>query len=212
MRYAQGGGLTTEPRRLRERIRYEAGERFARGEETAVVARDLRVSERSVERWRRAGWDGGMAALASAGPPKLPRLSDGRFAELEKEPALGPAAHGWEDQRWSLARIGALIAWRFQIDCSMAAVCRLMHQHGWSWRCPACRADERDERAAGLWKMCGRRWNDRGGAGSLHRLRGRGRILDDAVRRPHLGLAWAHAGGVGARPVLAPLLDRRDVL
>ncbi|SOF02084.1 Transposase [Streptomyces sp. OV198] len=136
MRYAQGGGLTAERRRLRERIRYEAGERFARGEKTTVIAKDLRVSERSVERWRRAWREGGMAALASAGPPKLPRLSDAQFAELEKELALGPAAHGWEDQRWSLARIRALIAWRFQIDCSMAAVWRLMHRHGWSWQCP----------------------------------------------------------------------------
>lgn len=38
MRYAQGGGLTAERRRLRERIRYEEGERFGRGERTAVIA------------------------------------------------------------------------------------------------------------------------------------------------------------------------------
>ncbi|MDH6222457.1 hypothetical protein M2283_009808 [Streptomyces pseudovenezuelae] len=51
MRYALGGGLTAERRQLRERIPYEAGERFAWGEKTAVIAKDLRVSERSVERW-----------------------------------------------------------------------------------------------------------------------------------------------------------------
>ncbi|MFF7176774.1 helix-turn-helix domain-containing protein [Streptomyces pseudovenezuelae] len=75
MRYAQGGGLTAERRRLRERIRYEAGERFGRGERNALIAKDLRVSERSVERWRRAWREGGMAALASTGPPKLPSRS-----------------------------------------------------------------------------------------------------------------------------------------
>ncbi|MET9462596.1 hypothetical protein ABZY05_47715 [Streptomyces canus] len=48
------------------------------------------MSERSVERWRRAWREGGMDALATAGPPKLPRLSDGQFAELEKELVLGP--------------------------------------------------------------------------------------------------------------------------
>ncbi|MET7694258.1 helix-turn-helix domain-containing protein, partial [Streptomyces sp. NPDC005483] len=90
MRYAQGGGLTAE-RRLRERIRYEAGERFGRGERNAPIAKDLRVSERSVERWRRAWREGGTAALASTGPPKLPKLSDGQFAELEQELSLGPA-------------------------------------------------------------------------------------------------------------------------
>ncbi|WP_409060988.1 helix-turn-helix domain-containing protein [Streptomyces sp. SYP-A7185] len=97
MRYAQGGGLTAERQRFRERIRFEAGERFARGERNTTIAKDLRVSERSVERWRRAWREGGMAALASAGPPKLPKLSDDRFVELEKELARGPAVHGWED-------------------------------------------------------------------------------------------------------------------
>ncbi|GGU41258.1 hypothetical protein GCM10010289_72700 [Streptomyces violascens] len=46
MRYAQGGGLTAERQRFREGIRRKAGERFARGERTAVIAKDLRVSER----------------------------------------------------------------------------------------------------------------------------------------------------------------------
>lgn len=93
-----------------------------------------------------------MDALASTGPPKLPKLSDGQFDELEEELALGPAEHGWEDQRWTLARIRALIAWKFQIDCSTAAVWRLLHRHGWSWQCPARRAVERDEGAVSLWK------------------------------------------------------------
>lgn len=152
MRYAQGGGLTAERRRFRERIRYQAGERFARGERTAVIAKDLRVSERSVERWRRAWQEGGMDALPSTGPAKLPKVSDGQFAEVEKELALGPAGHGWEDQRWTLARVQALIAWKFGIDCSSAAVWRLLHRHGWSWQSPARRALERDEQAVGLWK------------------------------------------------------------
>ncbi|KUN58250.1 hypothetical protein AQJ46_43350 [Streptomyces canus] len=49
MRYAQGGELTADRRRWRERIRYWAGGWFARGERTAVIAKDLRVTERSVE-------------------------------------------------------------------------------------------------------------------------------------------------------------------
>ncbi|MFE7115576.1 winged helix-turn-helix domain-containing protein [Streptomyces sp. NPDC057654] len=152
MRYAQGGGLTAERQRFRERIRREAGERFARGEKTAVIAKDLRVSERSVERWRRAWREGGMRALASKGPPKAPKLSGAQFAVLEGELARGPAAHGWEDQRWTLLRIRAVIARKFRIACSMAGVWRLMHRHGWSWQCPARRALERDEHAVELWQ------------------------------------------------------------
>ncbi|WP_331754390.1 helix-turn-helix domain-containing protein [Streptomyces sp. NBC_00012] len=40
-------------------MRLEAGRRFAAGEKTAVIAKELRVSERLVERWRRAWREGG---------------------------------------------------------------------------------------------------------------------------------------------------------
>ncbi|MFD3492398.1 hypothetical protein ACFWWB_17815 [Streptomyces sp. NPDC058690] len=51
----------------------------------------------------------------------MPRLSEGQLAEPEKELAR-PAMRGWEDRRWTLARIGVLIAARFRIDCPPAAV------------------------------------------------------------------------------------------
>ncbi|MFD6192067.1 winged helix-turn-helix domain-containing protein [Streptomyces sp. NPDC060275] len=117
-----------------------------------AIVKELRVSERSVERWRRAWRAGGTAALASAGPPKQPKLTDDRFAELEKELARGPAAHGWEDERWTLTRIRALILWHFDLTVSPAAVWRLLHRHGWSWQSPARRALERDEHVVELWK------------------------------------------------------------
>lgn len=144
--------MSAERRQLREQIRFEAGERFARGEGNAVIAKDPRVSERSVERWRRAWREGGTTALASAGPPKSPKLTDDRFAELEEELVGGPAAHGRQDQRSTLARIRALILWKFALDVSPAAVWRLLHRHGWSWQSPARRALERDEHAVELWK------------------------------------------------------------
>ncbi|MFJ2264462.1 winged helix-turn-helix domain-containing protein [Streptomyces sp. NPDC087844] len=152
MRYAQGGGLTAERQRFRERIRFEAGERFARAEKNVVVTKDLRVSERSVERWRCVWRAGGTEALASSGLAKVPKLSDERFAELERELARGPAVHGWEDQRWTLVRIRALIWRKFELDCSPAAVWRLLHRHRWSWQSPARRALELDEDAVRLWK------------------------------------------------------------
>ncbi|CAL9671557.1 hypothetical protein SUDANB15_07432 (plasmid) [Streptomyces sp. enrichment culture] len=94
MRYPQGGGLTAERREFRERLRLEAAERFERGETNAVVAKELRVSVRSVQRWRRAWAESGSRALESSGPASLPRLSDEQFAQLERELAKGPAAHG----------------------------------------------------------------------------------------------------------------------
>ncbi|MGW3177473.1 helix-turn-helix domain-containing protein, partial [Streptomyces sp. NPDC001153] len=59
MRYPQGGGLTPERQAFRERIRLEAAERLATGASNAEVAKDLRVSVRSVQRWRQAWHDAG---------------------------------------------------------------------------------------------------------------------------------------------------------
>lgn len=49
-----GGGLTDERRAFREQLRLEAAERFREGDENTVIAHDLRVSIRSVQRWRKA--------------------------------------------------------------------------------------------------------------------------------------------------------------
>ncbi|WP_435864865.1 helix-turn-helix domain-containing protein [Streptomyces umbrinus] len=45
-----------------------------------------------------------------------------------------------------------LIAFKFQVDCSMEEVWRLLHRHGWSWHSTTRRAVERDEHAVELWK------------------------------------------------------------
>ncbi|MFD5430340.1 helix-turn-helix domain-containing protein [Streptomyces sp. NPDC127084] len=65
MRYLQGGGLTGERQQFREELRLQAAERFARGEAGSVIAGDLRVSVRSVQRWRQAWDEGGPRALRS---------------------------------------------------------------------------------------------------------------------------------------------------
>ncbi|TDU80402.1 helix-turn-helix domain-containing protein [Streptomyces sp. KS 21] len=66
-------------------FRLQAGQRFAAGEKTAVIAKGLRVSLRSVERWRRAWREGGMEALRSAGPANSPTITDAQFTVLEEE-------------------------------------------------------------------------------------------------------------------------------
>ncbi|MGY9067029.1 helix-turn-helix domain-containing protein [Streptomyces sp. CAS3] len=80
MRYAQGGGLTDERRAFREKLRTEAAERFRHGDENPVIAHDLRISVRSLQRWRRAWSQDGLRSLASKSPASLPLLSDELFA------------------------------------------------------------------------------------------------------------------------------------
>jgi transposase len=138
-------------RQFREGIRMTAGERFAQGEPSSVIAKELRVSVRSVQRWRRA-WDkAGPRALRSAGSASLPRLSQAQFAVLEAELAKGPVAHGWPDQRWTLSRIKTVIGRRFHMSYTLRGVRKLLIRHGFSCQVPARRAVERDEEAISGW-------------------------------------------------------------
>lgn len=84
MRYAQGGGLTAEGRRRWEQVRLAAVERFERRVLTAEIAAELRVSERSVQRWRRAWEAGGAPGLASRGQAARCRLDGDQLAELDR--------------------------------------------------------------------------------------------------------------------------------
>ncbi|TJZ57166.1 winged helix-turn-helix domain-containing protein [Streptomyces piniterrae] len=66
--------------------------------------------------------------LAPAGNPgtpgsaSLPRLSEQQFARLEQELARGPAAHGWEYQRWTLERVKTVIGRRFHLTYTIQGV------------------------------------------------------------------------------------------
>ena len=99
MRYAQGGGLTAEGRRRREQVRLAAVEKFEQRVPAADIAAELRVSERSVQRWRRAWEAGGAPGLASRGQAARCRLGADQLAELDRVLDAGPAASGWQDQR-----------------------------------------------------------------------------------------------------------------
>lgn len=148
MRYPQGGGLTAERQQFREELRLKAAERFARGEASSVIAKDLRVSVRSVQRWRQMRDEGGPRALRSQEPASRPRLSEKQFAQLEAELAKGPTAHGWEDQRWTLSRVKTVIGRRrFHLTYTIQGVRKLLVRNGWSCQVPARRAMERDDEA-----------------------------------------------------------------
>ncbi|MEV4399996.1 winged helix-turn-helix domain-containing protein [Nonomuraea spiralis] len=151
MRYAQGGGLTAERRAFREGLRIQAAGRFVAGEDNAVIARDLRVSVRSVQRWHKAWSQGGERALMSKGPASLPLLSDELFTVLETELDKGPVAHGWPDQTWTLQRIKTLIGRRFHKSYTIQGVAALLKRHGWSCQMPARRSVERNEAAVAGW-------------------------------------------------------------
>jgi hypothetical protein len=102
MRYTQGGGLTVEGRRRREQVRLEAVKRFEQRAPAAAIAAELRLSERSVRRWRQAWLAGGPAGMASRGQAARCRLDEEQLAALDVVLDAGPLAAGCEDQRWTL--------------------------------------------------------------------------------------------------------------
>ncbi|MET7356009.1 helix-turn-helix domain-containing protein [Streptomyces mirabilis] len=62
-------GLTAEQRKRREEVRIRALDLFEEGMKVPCIARELRVSDKSVYQWRRAWKAGGRQALRSKGPP-----------------------------------------------------------------------------------------------------------------------------------------------
>ncbi len=116
-----------------------------------MIAKDLRVSVRSVQQWRRTWDEGGPRALRSQRPASFPRLSEKQFAQLEAELAKGPAAHGWKDQRWTPARVKTVIGRRFHLTYTIQGVRKLLVRNGWSCQVPTRRAVERDDDAVAGW-------------------------------------------------------------
>jgi putative transposase len=154
MRYADGGGLTAEGRARRERVRLQAAEMFAHDMDPVLIARELRVSTKSVYQWRRAWRARGEEGLASKGPGGNGcKLDGGQLAQLRAALEAGPAACGWgEDQRWTLARAAALAARLFGVCYSLKGMSLLLRRLGFTPQVPVHRAAERDEDAIAKWR------------------------------------------------------------
>ena len=145
MRYPDGGGLTAQGRSGREQVRLEAADMFAQDADARQIARSLRVSPKSVYQWRRAWRAGGEAALAAKGPGgSACKLDQDQLAKLGAALDAGPAACGWDqDQRWTLARVAALITRLFDVSYTLRGASYLLHRLGFTPQVAAHRAAER---------------------------------------------------------------------
>ena len=141
---------------MRERVRLQAADMFEQKLSAVEIAARLRVSTKSVRAWRRAWTAGGSAAVASRGPGGAAgKLSDAQLDRLAAELDRGPAAQdwaGWDDQRWTLARVAALIRRLFGVGYTPRGVSYLLHRIGWTPQVPARRAVERDADAIAAWR------------------------------------------------------------
>ncbi len=153
MRYPDGGGLTAAERARREQVRLAAADLIEAGASDREVAGRFRVTRMSANRWRRALAAGGRAALRSKGPAGGPcKLTPAQVRELAAVLDAGPAAQGWEDQCWTLARIAEVVRRRFKVEYTLAGLDLLLRRVGWSVQVPARRAAERDEAQIAAWR------------------------------------------------------------
>src|SRR6266702_1728069 len=96
---------------------------------------------------------GGRAALASKGAGGARcKLTPAQLGELEAVLDAGPAAAGYVDQCWTLARIADQVWRRFGVEYTLAGMDVLLHRLGWSVQVPARRAAERDEDKIAAWR------------------------------------------------------------
>ena len=153
MRYPDGGGLTAAERARREKVRLAAAEMIEAGASDREVARRFRVSRMSANRWRRALAAEGRAGLASKGAAGAQcKLTPAQLGKLEAVLDDGPAACGYADQCWTLARVADQVWRRFGVEYTLAGMDVLLHRLGWSVQVPARRAAERDEGKIARWR------------------------------------------------------------
>jgi transposase len=145
--------MTAAQRARREQVRLAAADLIEAGASDQEVAKRFRVSRMSVNRWRRTLAAGGPEALASKGAGGARcKLTEAQVAELETVLDAGPAAAGYADQCWTLARVADQAWRRFGVEYTLAGLDLLLHRIGWTVQVPARRAAERDEAAVATWR------------------------------------------------------------
>jgi transposase len=112
-------------------VRLAAAGWIEEGTSDREVAARFRVTRMSANRWRRALVAGGRPALASKGAGGAHcKLTPAQFEELQVLLDAGPAAWGWTDRCWTLARIAAVVRERFGVDYILPGVDLLLHRLG----------------------------------------------------------------------------------
>lgn len=130
-----------------------AADLFRKGVSQADIARELGVCHQTVSDWHAAWEEGGRLALRGAGRAgRPPKLSTDQLKKVERALLKGPAAHGYETDLWTVARIVEVIEEETGVRYSAGNAWRVVTEKlGWSCQRPARRAAERDEEAISTW-------------------------------------------------------------
>jgi len=131
----------------------QAAKMFEAGKGRAEVARHCGVSWRSAHEWHRGWSENGVQALkATTKPGPVPKFSEEDVTVLAEALRRGPLAHGYENDLWTLRRVGRLIGEIFGKKVSQSEVWRLLRRMRWSPQKPKRKARERNEEKIAHWK------------------------------------------------------------
>lgn len=115
--------------------RHRAIELLEDGKSPAEVAEFLGVSRNTVYRWRRRfRREGRLGIEAKPIPGRPPRLSPRQLEQLFHFLEKGAKAFGFPSERWTQARVAALIQQKFGIGFCTFHVGRILATHGWALR------------------------------------------------------------------------------
>jgi transposase len=144
---------TKQPTTWREGRRLRAWALFQQGWPVGQIAAALGVTHGAVSQWLARAQQGGEAALHDRKRPgRVPRLTPEQQGKVPSLLARGTAAWGFRGDRWTRARVGAVIRREFGVSYHPAHVSRLLARWGWSLQKPQRQAIQRDEAAIREWR------------------------------------------------------------
>jgi transposase len=151
---ARASKKTITGRRQRQQDRrMEAAILFEAELSRAEVARRLKVTWRTVQKWFLIWKECGKAGLETKGKPgPAPKFTEQDLKALRDLLKAGAMAQGYTNELWTLRRIAKLVREHLGKKASGSEVWRLLRRMGWSPQKPQRRARERNEEKIELWK------------------------------------------------------------
>jgi transposase len=144
----------TGRRERQQHRRNQAATLFAQGMTRSEVAKKLKVTWRAAHEWFKAWKAGGESALETKGKPgPRPKVTEAaQMEQLRQLLLLGPVAHGYDNDLWTILRISRLIKQKLGLKLSKTGVWRLLQRMQWSVQMPQKKARERNEEKITQWK------------------------------------------------------------
>jgi len=119
----------------------------------AEVARRLGVRRQSAHDWFQKWKTGGASALRSRGSAgRKPRLSAAQKEQIAQALVQGAAAHGYDNELWTLPRVAQLVRELTGVRYHPGHVWHLLRSMGMSCQKPERRAVEQDPEKVRRWK------------------------------------------------------------